>query len=270
MSGYFPMGNNLRDHWFKIGRTEVGTTLAVVGLVVISWLVAAGAPALPALSMLTPEALLRGEVWRLVTWPLANAIGLWPVLNLFFFWVFGSELEASMGKVRMAQLLAGIWAALSITTVIFGLLLGSSNAVAGIWLVQFVVLLIWIADNPHRPFFFNIPAWVIGAVLVGIQILGMIGVRDLAGLLTLLSSTALVAVLARGLGLLRDLKWIPGAPSARPSRPTRAQKAHAKEQQRKADDGARLDALLDQISEKGMDSLTPAQRRELMRLRNRR
>ena len=81
-------------------------------------------------------------------------------------------------------------------------------------------------------------------------------------------------VVARRLGLLRDHDWIPGravdSRPARPGRPTRAAKEQARRQAARAKDDARLDELLDQISAQGMDSLSPAQRRELMKLRNRR
>ncbi|WP_420175068.1 hypothetical protein [Luteococcus sp. OSA5] len=270
MSGYFSMGNDLRDHWFKIGRTEVGSTLFVVGAVIISWLVAAGAPAWPAMAAFSPDAILGGQFWRLFTWPLANGISLWSALYLFFFWIFGTELESGLGKKRMATLLVGVWAALTIASLLVGLALGSGTLLAGFGMIQFIILLLWIAEYPNRPFFFNIPAWVIGAVLVAVQLLSMIGARDLVGLLGMLLAFALVAVLARRLGLLRDQKWIPGARASRPTRPSKVQKAQAKQREQRAKDDARLNALLDQISERGMDSLTPAQRRELMKLRNRR
>lgn len=269
VSGYFSMGNDLRDHWFKIGRTEVGSTLLVVGLVILSWFVSVGAPAAPTMLAYTPQDLLGGGIWRLLTWPLANPISLWGALNLFFFWVFGTELESQIGKVRMAQLLVGIWAALTISATLVGLALGGT-LLAGIGLVQFVVLLLWIAENPNRPFFFNIPAWIIGAVLVAVQALAMLAGRAVGSLVSMALAFVLVAVLARWLGLLGQYEQIPGRRKARPARPSREQRQARKQQEQRAQDSERLDQLLDQISEKGMDSLSPAQRRELMRLRNRR
>lgn len=268
------MGNDLRDHWFKIGRVEVGSTLLVVGAVVLSWLASVIAPTLPAVLYFSSGHLLAGEVWRAVTWPLAESISLWGVLSLFFFWIFGTELEQQLGKNKMAQLLVGIWASMTLASAVLGLLLSQWSALMGIGLVQFVVLLLWIAENPHRPFFFNIPAWVIGAVLVAVQALQMVAGRNLVGLLSMLVGFALVAFLARRLGLLRDFDWIPGRPSApkpgKPGKPTKAAREQAKRQAARAKDDDRLNELLDQISAKGMDSLTPAQRRELMKLRNRR
>ncbi|MEL4359337.1 MULTISPECIES: hypothetical protein [unclassified Luteococcus] len=273
MSGYFSMGNDLRDHWFKIGRVEVGSTLLTVGAVVLAWIASVIAPNLPAVLLFTTAELLGGEVWRAFTWPFAEQIGLWGVLSLFFFWIFGTELEQQLGKNKMAVLLLGIWASLTVSAAALGLLLSNFAVLMGIGLIQFVVLLLWIAENPRRPFFFAIPAWVVGAVLVALQVLQLIAARNLVALLSMLLGFALVAVLARSQGLLRDYDWIPGRSTpkpGKPGKPTRAAREQAKRQAARAKDDDRLNELLDQISAKGMDSLTPAQRRELMKLRNRR
>lgn len=276
---YFSPGA-LRDHWFKIGRLEVGTTMLVVLAVVGSWLtwvgVAAGGGDLVGALLLVPSAVLQGEVWRLVSWPLANALGLWPVLGLYFFWYFGTDLEERLGKSRMASLLLGIWASLTVVTMLLGFVLPfGAGVLAGIGEIQFIVLLLWIAEYPRRPFFFGIPAWAVGAVLVALNVLTYIASGNLGAVLSMLLSFVVVAVVARRLGMLNDFDWIPGRPGtpragAVGNKPTRAAKEQAKRQQQRAQDRAKLDALLDQINDKGMDSLTPAQRRELMKLRNRR
>ncbi|GAA1395710.1 rhomboid family intramembrane serine protease [Luteococcus peritonei] len=270
---YFSPGA-LRDHWFRIGRLEVGSTMLVVLAVAASWVawVVAGGGAWIQLTALWPQAVLDGQVWRLVTWPLANALGLWPLLGLFFFWYFGTDLEQQVGKDRMLRLLMGIWFSLTALTMLLGVLLPfGSQALAGISQVQFVLLLLWIAEYPNRPFFFNIPAWVVGAVLVGLNVLQMLAYRDVVGLLALLGSFVLVAFVARRVGLLSSYDWIPGrANRPQKRRQDRVAKEQAKRAQQRAADDAKLDALLDQISAKGMDSLSASQRRELMRLRNRR
>ena len=49
-----------------------------------------------------------------------------------------------------------------------------------------MVLLVFIAEYPRRRFFFNIPGWVIGVVIIGISVLGYIGKRDWLLLVNLL------------------------------------------------------------------------------------
>ena len=81
--------------------------MAVVLAVAASWLAWVVMPSLPLALSYSPGAVAGGEVWRPLTWPLANDLSLWGVLNLFFFWYFGSELEQMVGRTRMLWLLAG-------------------------------------------------------------------------------------------------------------------------------------------------------------------
>lgn len=275
MSGLFASRGSAGDPWFRVGRLEVGTVMAVVAAVVASWLAWVIAPGLPQLLGYAPELVAAGEVWRLVTWPLANDLSLWTIISLFFFWYFGTDLENAVGRTRMAWLLGGIWASLTAAATVVGLLLGGGYGLAGISIVQFAVLLVWIAEYPDRRFLFNIPAWVFGLVLVALQVLQALAARDLGGLLSLLLGLVLIAVVARRVGLLGSYSWIPGgraanrAPRQRRRREPRQSRAQARQDARSTSDRDRLDALLDQINERGLNSLSEAERRELLRLRDR-
>jgi len=277
MSGLFASRGSLGEPWFRLGRLEVGTVMVVVLAVAASWLAWVFAPTLPAALGYVPASLANGEVWRLVTWPFANGLDLWSIISLFFFWYFGTDLEHAVGRTRMAWLLVGIWASLTVSAIVVGLLLPGGFGLFGIRLIEFAVLLVWIAEYPDRRFLFNIPAWVFGLVLVGLQVLQALAFRDLGGLLSLLLALVLIAVVARRSGLLAAHTWIPGArTAARPARSKtprpargRAARSTARAATRYASDRERLDALLDQISEKGLNSLSDAQRKELLKLRDR-
>lgn len=275
MSGLFASRGSTGEPWFRVGRLEVGTVMLVVLAVVGSWLAWVIAPGLPQLLAYVPELLASGQVWRLVSWPLANGLGLWSIISLFFFWYFGTDLERAIGRVPMAWLLVGVWASLTAAATVVGLLLGGGYGLAGISIVQFAVLLVWIAEYPDRRFLFNIPAWVFGLVLIALQVLQAVAARDLGGLLSLLVALALIAVVARRVGLLGSYGWIPGAraagrprPSRQPRQP-RPSRSRARQETRYTTDRERLDALLDQISERGLNSLSDAERRELLKLRDR-
>lgn len=273
MSGLFPARGTPGDPWFRLGRLEVGTTMLVVLVVAASWLGWVVAPGLADALAFAPGLVAAGEVWRVVTWPLANGLSLWGVIYLFFFWWFGSELEQAIGRRRMLWFLLGVWGSLTLASAVVGLAVGGGLVLAGIGLIQFTVLLVWIAEYPTRPFFFGIPAWVIGVVLVVVQGLGLVAARSGASLVSLLLSLALVAVVARATGLLGSYEWIPGGRRrtrpARAPRATRTSRPKERHDQRRTSDRERLDALLDRINERGLDSLTPSERRELMRLRER-
>ncbi|MEA4944573.1 MAG: hypothetical protein VB080_09070 [Propionicimonas sp.] len=271
MSGLYPAGNP----WFRLGRLEVGTVMLVVISVVASWVLWVAAPGSAEALYFSPDLVAGGGIWRLVTWPWVNPLSLWAVLDVFFLWYFGRDLEAQLGRSRTAWLLLGIWGALTVASAIIWLIMGGGMGLAGIGLVQMLVLLLWIAENPTRRFFFNIPAWVIGAVILGLQILTWVAARAFDGLLALLLGLVLVALVAKRVGLLSQYAWIPGraaaprAPKRRTARASKEVRVAVRNHERAASDRDQLDALLDQINERGLDSLTPAQRREMMRLRDR-
>ncbi len=272
MSGFFASRNHTGEPWFRIGRLEVGTVMAVTLAVAVSWVAYVVYPLLPALLAYQPGAVAGGAVWRLATWPLANYLGLWGIITLFFFWYFGTDLEQTVGRNRMAWLLVGIWAGLTVSATAVSLLVGEGYVLAGIDIIQFAVLLVWIAEYPDRRFFFNIPAWILGLVLVGLQVLQALAARDLSGLFTLLLALVLIALAARRAGLLSHYRWLPGAPRTRrpkAAKPSRTSRATMKQASRTVSDRERLDELLDQINDQGIGSLTDAQRKELMRLRER-
>ncbi len=250
-----------------MGRLEVGTTVAVAATVVMSWIawVVLG-DGLGAALGYYPAILGSGQVWRLFTWPWANSLDFWSVLTLFFFWYFGSELEAAIGRVKMAWLLVGIWASLTVAVSLVGLLF--PGPLYGIGMIEFMLLLVWIAEYPTRRFFLAIPAWIFGLVLVALQIFQSLGYRDFAPLFSLPLSLVLVALVARRVGLLTDYAWIPGAPGRRRPRPTPTRRPD-REHQRRTSDRARLDELLDRINETGLHGLTDAEKRELKKLSER-
>lgn len=269
------------DPWFRIGWLEVGSTLLVVFASIATWVVWAVAPILPQHLALTTDSLAAVQVWRLVTWPLASAPGPWELITLFLFYYFGVGLEQTIGTKKMARLLIGIWA--SLTAVFLLVSIFTWGALAGLRTIEIVVILVWIAEYPKRPFLFNIPAWVFGIVLVGLEVLNYLAVRSASGLISFLLGLFLVAVIARRLGMLTDIRWIPGRPTRprpapmpkhprerapRPAAPrAKTPRAQVRQARQQASIQERIDELLDKISEHGIDSLTPAERRELMKLR---
>ena len=283
-----PPFNVSRDHsgdaWFRLGKLDVTSTMLVVLIGAVGVVASAFAPVLYQVGRFVPAEVLQGQVWRAVTWPFVDGISLWTILTLVLLWYFGRDLENQVGRRPMMSLYVALWAILTVVAFVVGLAMGG-GAMAGLRSIQFIVLLLWIAEYPRRPFFFGIPAWVVGAVLVALQVLSYIAIRDLAGLASLVVTFFVAAVVARRFGLLSDLSWLPGrrgsaprirqgggvrAPQAAAPRTPRAARAEQKAAARQASDHERMDALLEKISEQGIHSLTPAERKELEALRERR
>ena len=283
-----PPFNVSRDHsgdaWFRLGRLDVTSTVLLVFIGALGVVASAFAPVLAEGGIFEPRLVLQGHVWRAFTWPFVDRISLWSILTLALLWYFGRDLENQIGRRPMMSLYIALWAILTAVGFVIGLALGG-GAMAGLRNIQFIILLLWILENPSRPFFFGIRAWVIGAVLVALQVLSYIAARDWAGLISLLITFAVVALVARRFGLLSDLSWLPRRRRSRPAhsqgggvrtpqaaapRGPRASRAEQKAAARRQSDAERMDALLEKISEQGIHSLTPAERKELEALRERR
>lgn len=262
------------EPWFRLGRLEVTSSALVALIAVATALVWVISPTIINALVFWPQDVAAGELWRVITWPLANTI--YSLLTALILWWFGRDLERLIGRVRMLWLFVGIWASLTAAAFLLALVPGfPSGALAGIGLIETAVLLLWIAEYPNRPFFFGIPAWVFGAVILAMNLLGMLADRDFGGLGSLLVAISLTAIMGKRFGLLSAYDWIPGRPAAVPTSSAPARTVHRprpkpdRQAEQRLSDRERLDELLDQINERGIDSLTPGQRREMMRLRDR-
>jgi Family of unknown function (DUF6576) len=272
------------DPWFRIGTLEVTTTWFVVLLSSVLLVVGAFAPSVTEALALLPSYVRSGQVWRIVTWPFANDIrtGIWPVITIFFFWYFGGMLEEEIGRARMARMLLWMTVFVGLLAVILSAPFGwFQPTLVGLGTLELLVLLIWIAERPTARFLFNIPAWVFGAVIVAIQLLQLTAFRSWLVLLHFVLSLGIGALVARHYGLLQEYTALPrfSTPGSRPKRPRRRPAStgggvvagpwEGSSIPRVDSDRAKLDALLDKISESGMDSLTSGERKQLDVLRRR-
>jgi membrane associated rhomboid family serine protease len=290
VSGYFRFGRaggEASNPWFRIGSLDVGTTMLVVLLSIVSLIVFAfepvDKPIQNAIAMIS-EDVAHGQIWRLVTWPLANLyFDFWVAINIFFFWYFGTELERNIGRIRMAVLIFGTAILTGVVGTVIDLPMTGTfyqGGLAGVGTLGLLLALVFIAEYPHIRFFFGIPGWLIGVVLVAVQVIQLLGYRYLVDLYTFLCSLVVVAVMARAVGLLAERTWIPHVKlphfhrrrrrSTRQTGPTVVQGPWQPPAAPPVSrDQAALDALLDKISASGKESLTDGEREQLIILRDR-
>jgi hypothetical protein len=281
-----PGGRYPHEPWFHIGSLGVTTTwlvvfTSIVGLILFAVMGSQGV--LAGLALIQPN-LAELKLWTLVTWPFAYPqFSIFDVLAIFFFWYFGSDLERNeLGKVRFAWMLVAFTAVLSFLTVIFGAVLDPNYLLAGLGMLEMMVVLLWIAQWPDRMFMFNIPAWLFGVILVGIQLIQYLGYRSWVMLLVFVVGLAVNAFVARQFGLLDRFPWIPqvagGPGQPKPAKPAKAKKRKSGptvvtgpwESSTVSKDDQRMDELLEKIHAEGADSLTSKEKKELMQLRERR
>lgn len=285
MAGRFsiqPLGGPDRhDPWFRIGTVDIGSAALVALLAVAGMLAYAIAPSGSLVLALDSYSVLHGQVWRLVTWPVPNIPSLWVAISIAMLWYFGMQLERTVGRFRFLFFLVSTTIALGLIAIVLqAVLFGSTAILLGVTQLSLFVFLTFIAENPHARFFFNIPAWVIGAVYVGITILSFMAGRDGLGLMVFLLGLVVVALLAKAIGLLDDVEWLPtlrgpkrrpkaAKPARQPRRRSGGGSVVAGPWTTPADkDQAEFDALLDKINESGMASLSEREVRRLHALRD--
>lgn len=292
VSGHFQFrrsGRSADEPWFHIGTLEVTSIMFLVITTVLMWVVVAIDPALPAWLVLDTERLWTGEVWRLFTWPFAASVSFGSAASLLFLWLFGREIEETVGRVRMAWLLFWLAVVVVAADLFVAAALQSWLQELGVWKIGLYVLGVWVMEYPHRRMIFNIPSWVFGVAIVFIQVLTMITARAFVDLLAFVLGLLLAAVAARSLGLLTDYPQIPklGGPRRRRRPRSRIPRVPRSQRRYRADDlphetvvegpwisqrnrdQERLDALLDKIHANGMDSLSQPERSELVELSER-
>lgn len=258
-----------RDGWFKLGGFDVTTTALLVGLGVISMFAYAVSPDALLNLVFFPELVREGEIWRLVTWPIATEPSIWAVISLVFFWIFGHRIEEMIGRVRFTRLVLIL---IVFPAVVVTVLLISGAAAVGIGLLGTAMLCIFAADQPNAPFFFGIPAWLIAVIFVALDVLQYVGLRAWGNLVQLLLTVALALIVMRQFGELREtMGFIPqlvgnkGSSRGGGGRPA-AKPAKRKKQSRDFDrvvtqgpwngpsptDQAEMDRLLDKMNSVGL------------------
>jgi membrane associated rhomboid family serine protease len=260
------------DPWFRIGTLDIGSAAFLGLLCAVSVLVYAIDKTVLIRLALIPDEITSGQVWRIVTWPLANGFDqqlLWVIVSIAVLWYFGSRLEEQVGRTKFAWFL--------ILIILIPGLVGTALDLpqAGVHTVQLVVLLAFIAEYPNVRFFFGIPAWVLGAVYVAAEVLQLTGDRAGRHLLFFVVSLLVGALAARGVGMLEAYPWIPKISMPHRRREPRRSRRPAvvtgpwTGSTTVSSAQSELDELLDKISATGMNSLSKAEKERLNELSKR-
>ncbi len=213
---------------------------------------------------------MEGQLWRLVTWFVPNDPSLWTLVTAFVLFALGSQLEETLGRRRMAQFVTVLLVIPALVAlVLYALAIpGVPLVFSGAGLLGGSVFLAFVSHRPRVRFFFGIPGWVLAAVFVGLEFLVAVADRDGGELVFLLGRLGGLALAVTGFGLA---DWAgfprPGrtrqGPSATVAGTVRSPGATVVQLDDRRFGELELDAILDQISERGTESLNDEQRRRL-------
>jgi len=307
MSQYFAalFSRRPNDGWFRVSRYDVTTVDIMTALAIASMFLWAASPG--AFDKLTFEAssVRGGEIWRLVTWPIAEVPGIFALISIAFFWSFGQQIEGLFGRGKFITWVLAVALTPSIALTLLGLVNNNFDFtsfqfglgplfLAGIW--------VYAATYPNVRWFDVVPLWAIAAVFSLLQLLQLTGSRATGGILFLLISIAAALSAGRSLGFAtawpiphvplgpgsggrRKPKRTKPSPPKRPKRGGTGQRVVEGPWRREPEtstpkvvpptgpspaDQAEMDGLLDKIQENGgIDALSGAEKQRLNELSKR-
>ena len=210
----------------------------------------------------TSGQVLRGEVWRVVTYGLRNEPSLLFVIDMAMMVWFGREVERHFGRRTFLIFYAVLYLLTPLLFTVVGLwtpmaLSGESGA--------FAIFVAFATLYPNAPVFFNLLAKWVALVLVGIYTLIALNNRDLVSLISLWATTGFAFAFVRyqqGLISLPKLNLFRRGPKLRVLPDLKVDKTPAAKT-KQASSMAEVDALLDKIAQSGISSLTAKERAKL-------
>jgi len=205
---------------------------------------------------------LRGEVWRVVTYGLRNEPSLNFVIDMAMIVWFGREVERHFGQRTFLVFYGVLYLLTPLLFTAIGVwtpmaLAGESGA--------FAVFIAFATLYPNAPVFFNLLAKWVALILVGIYTLIALNNRDLISLISLWATTGFAFIFVRhqqGLlalptpGLFRRKPKLRVLPDLKPDKTTTVKTKQISSM-------AEVDALLDKIAQSGIASLTTKERAKL-------
>lgn len=215
------------------------------------------------LGALQPSLVLRGQVWRLVTYMFLHGGNFHILFNMFALWMFGIELEQMWGTKRFLNFyfICGIGSGiLSLLTIFSGNnpIIGASGAIYGL-----LVAYAWYYPNRQILLFFIIPMPVWIAVIV-FGVISLIGIRSSSSNIAHLTHLGGIIVAFLYLKFYNNVVGVISHQKALSAeRQMRRNAENVIKDKRFYEDV--IDPILKKISEFGMDSLTANERDTLER-----
>ncbi len=174
-------------------------------------------PRVPSFAALIPQAILAGQVWRIVTWPFVQRDVLGLLFGGFMLWSLGQQLSYAWSERRFVVRFINYTVVAGVGTTLLAVVLNDPTlGHIGIWPVVIALLVSWAMMFPDRQVNFwgvlPMTGKTLALIVVGGTILSGLfngGVRGLTTMAPHLIAIATAWLQARGLGAQR--RWSQGA-----------------------------------------------------------
>ncbi len=234
------------------------------------------APYVELLGFSTDAAWHHGALWQFFTYGFCHNPSPWFLVDMFFLYMWGREVERYFGRKTFLLLYGGLW-------VTGPILLSAFSAVTNLpvrpltdsQFIDFGIFVAFVTIYPNVQFFFGILAKWIALALLGILTLECLASHDFPNLLVLWGSVLVAffgtryASVGGGFSMLGTIReqlpqrTVPSGVKPR-LKPRRALDTHAEPP---SDVHDSIDPLLEKISRHGLASLTHGERATLEKAR---
>lgn len=210
------------------------------------------------------------QVWQFVTYAFVNPPSIFFVAQLFFFAMFGAEVEKYLGRQAFVWLCVSLLIAGPVLMSLLGLT-GYSQPLAGSSCITFAVFIAFVLLYPKAEIFFSLQARWLGIALLAILSLQDIAARDIPDLVLLWGSCGTAYAFLRAHGAGFRFSWpqrFKPAPRSKHLRPLKSpSKTSAPKEAEPEEVHESIDPILEKISRSGIGSLSRAERARLERAR---
>jgi membrane associated rhomboid family serine protease len=218
------------------------------------------------------------RLWTPLTYILVNPFDLFLLLSAYIFWKFGEDLEKFFGRRAFVRLFLLLVLVTPVVLIVFGLFGHSTWRALGISGVFFGVFLAFATLYPRAQislFIVTVPAGVLAMFYVGIMAVIHLAGPNWPAFIMLACQTLTAYGFVRyqqGHWSLETLQSKLRAPKPAKSKSTREsdltvlppyRKDKAETERGHRSEAEKVDAILEKISQKGMQSLTAAERKLL-------
>jgi membrane associated rhomboid family serine protease len=223
----------------------------------------------------TEAAWHHGALWQFFTYGFCHYPSPWFLLDMFFLYMWGREVERYFGRKTFLLLYAGLWAAGPILLSAYSAVSKTNEHVADSLFVDFGVFIAFVTIYPNVQFFFGLLAKWIAVAMLGIWTLRDLAQDDFPDLLILWGSVLVAffgtryASVGGGFSMLGTIReqlpqrTVPSGVKPR-MKPRRALDTHS---ETPGDVHDSIDPLLEKISRHGLASLTHGERATLEKAR---
>ena len=271
MSWFPESQDRLPYTWWKGQPVYLAAILALgaVGTMILTAiLMAFGGGILNALIFTFPNFAHKLYLWTPITYVLVNPPSIWLVLNSYFLWRFGEQVERHLGRRTFVSLL--VWLVLVPPAISTGFgLAGISLPIGlGIVAVEFGVFIAFATLYPRAQLSIiiaTVEVWMLAAIFVGVSALGQLADQDWPGLTLLAASVGTAIAFIR----YQQGHWkFPSWTQRRPRTKFRVVR-HTEGPRTSREDPIiprvppNVDAVLEKISREGLGSLTDDERKAL-------